>query len=466
MKGIRSLLFIFSLLLLYPSIAQNTKDTLRIYDQNELIYVGNPPQTFGDRSLGKMISIGKYSPNANLGGASGLGIFVKIGHYAAEYNSNQNYSNQNLYIGYEANRDFGDSYYSYHTAIGNFSNYLNRGGGSNFSMGYKSQFNRGLGNSVGIGDSAIFNNQFGNVLGIGRRNFRNSSCSSCIGIGIGVMENLDPNSTTNRLNSGIGYHALNQLYSGNFNFAFGSNALFNLYSGNSNWSFGTNSLDNLYEGLENLAIGNYSLTSLTITSNNNIAMGDSSLFYLSQGSKNIGIGSKSGKNFRNGTGNISIGINNDFQSSTGSDQLSLGNSFFGKNINSTGNAIFELRNLSSLSASSNLDFRVNGPVFYSGTISSSSDKRLKEKIRPLSTNLEKVLQLDPVQFNWDKTKIPGADNSIHLGLLAQMVEEVFPDLVNAAQDSIQTKSIDYQGLIAILTEVLQAQIKQYESLKK
>lgn len=324
-------------------------------------------------------------------------------------------------------------------------------------------------NMVFSGDSTLTKATTGKAnMGFGFESLKNTlTGESNLGIGNGVMENLDANSTTIRLNSGIGYHALNNNTTGSFNFAFGSNALFNLSSGDANLAFGTNSLDNLTSGSTNLSIGNYSLTSLARAgSNNNIALGDSSLFYLYQGSNNIGIGSKSGKNLRNGSGNISIGINNDFQSNTGSDQLSLGNSFFGKNINSNGNAIFELRNLSSLSAINNLDFRINGPVFYSGTISSSSDKRWKEKIRPLSTNLEKVLQLDPVQFNWDKGKVPGADDSIHLGLLAQMVEEVFPDLVNTAQDSIQTKSIDYQGLIAILTEVLQAQIKEYESLKK
>jgi hypothetical protein len=56
-----------------------------------------------------------------------------------------------------------------------------------------------------------------------------------------------------------------------------------------------------------------------------------------------------------------------------------------------------------------------------------------------------------------------------IGLLAQEVQSVFPELVKKANNSDETLSINYQGIIPILLNAIkeqQAQIKELKALIK
>lgn len=52
-----------------------------------------------------------------------------------------------------------------------------------------------------------------------------------------------------------------------------------------------------------------------------------------------------------------------------------------------------------------------------------SDETLKEEIRPLEGSLDKILQLEGVSYTWKENK------SQDVGLIAQNVEKVYPELV-------------------------------------
>lgn len=88
----------------------------------------------------------------------------------------------------------------------------------------------------------------------------------------------------------------------------------------------------------------------------------------------------------------------------------------------------------------------------------SSDFNLKKDIKPLGSELDKVLSLRPVSFNWK------SDDSSDVGFIAQEVEKIFPEVVHTNKTT-NLKSIDYPKLTVFLVQALQEQQKQIEQLK-
>jgi len=68
----------------------------------------------------------------------------------------------------------------------------------------------------------------------------------------------------------------------------------------------------------------------------------------------------------------------------------------------------------------------------------------------------KVLQLNGVEFDWKDNQ------QSSVGVIAQELEEVFPELVRTGEN----KSVNYNGLIGVLIEAVKEQQKQIEELKK
>ena len=88
----------------------------------------------------------------------------------------------------------------------------------------------------------------------------------------------------------------------------------------------------------------------------------------------------------------------------------------------------------------------------------SSDINLKKNIKPLGSQLEKVLALQPVSFDWK------SDDSSDIGFIAQEVEKIFPEVVHTSKVT-NLKSIDYPKLTVFLVQALQEQQKEIEQLK-
>ena len=108
------------------------------------------------------------------------------------------------------------------------------------------------------------------------------------------------------------------------------------------------------------------------------------------------------------------------------------------------------------------DFACAG-IYYT-SMTARSDRRLKNTIIDLDqSTIGKYLQLRPVNFYWND----GSDNKHRqYGLIAQEVEALFPDIVSIANDSMQTKSVNYQALHALSLKVIQSQQAEIEILKK
>ena len=88
----------------------------------------------------------------------------------------------------------------------------------------------------------------------------------------------------------------------------------------------------------------------------------------------------------------------------------------------------------------------------------TSDVKLKENIKPLEGSLNKILQLQGVSFNW---KNNGVGN---IGLIAQDVENVYPELVQTSSDGI--KSVEYGNLVAPLIESVKEQNRRVDEQQK
>lgn len=126
----------------------------------------------------------------------------------------------------------------------------------------------------------------------------------------------------------------------------------------------------------------------------------------------------------------------------------------------------------------------NGNVTYTGTLTSTSDIKLKTNVRPYQSGLNALMQLKPSTYEYKHDglyrymKLP---EGTQLGLIAQDIETVLPELIQNAEfvsmqkpdgesqpDNvmIEYKSVNYMGLIPVLISAIQEQQQQIEALKK
>ena len=95
----------------------------------------------------------------------------------------------------------------------------------------------------------------------------------------------------------------------------------------------------------------------------------------------------------------------------------------------------------------NGDTTVSNDLTVSGDVVISSDARLKSNIVSLGSTLAKLLQIDGKSYEMKgKQKI---------GVLAQEIKEVFPELVS--EDDNEMLAVNYQGLVPVLINALKAQ---------
>ncbi len=96
-------------------------------------------------------------------------------------------------------------------------------------------------------------------------------------------------------------------------------------------------------------------------------------------------------------------------------------------------------------------------------VTATSDVRYKTAITPLDGALETVLQLRGVNYQWRQDEYPAMHfhPGIQIGMIAQEVEAVVPELVSTGQDGY--KSLNYNKLPALLVEAIKAQQARFEA---
>jgi len=136
----------------------------------------------------------------------------------------------------------------------------------------------------------------------------------------------------------------------------------------------------------------------------------------------------------------------------------------------------------------------NGNLAYTGNLTKVSDERYKKNVEPMMGSLDRILKLKPCTYDYraDEFKNFNLPKERQLGLVAQEIEEIFPEVVHvdvapqaAAEDLGKNstsrsgrgetesttppetyKSVDYVSLIPVLIQAIQEQQKEIEQLKE
>ena len=111
--------------------------------------------------------------------------------------------------------------------------------------------------------------------------------------------------------------------------------------------------------------------------------------------------------------------------------------------------------------------KVNGEIHAtSGTANSwtsTSDRRWKKKVHTLDNSLDKIATLRGVSYLWRVDDFPNKNFSdgTQLGVIAQEIEAVFPELVHT--DKKGYKSVQYSNIVAPLIEAIKTLKHQNEA---
>jgi hypothetical protein len=109
----------------------------------------------------------------------------------------------------------------------------------------------------------------------------------------------------------------------------------------------------------------------------------------------------------------------------------------------------------------NGDVHVNGSGIYTGTWM-SSDKRFKKDIAKLESVTDKIKKLTGYTYymKTDEFKEKHFEKNEQIGLIAQELKEVFPQLVK--EDDKGYYAVNYDGMVPVLLEAIKAQQKQLD----
>jgi hypothetical protein len=120
------------------------------------------------------------------------------------------------------------------------------------------------------------------------------------------------------------------------------------------------------------------------------------------------------------------------------------------------------------------DVNINGLAYCSSGLWSGSDQKLKKDIKLLTNGMEKLRLLKPstYTFRTEEFKDMNLPEENQLGLIAQELEKIFPELVTSVPGHIKTddkgkeigtipehKAVNYIGLIPVLISAAQEQDK-------
>lgn len=113
-------------------------------------------------------------------------------------------------------------------------------------------------------------------------------------------------------------------------------------------------------------------------------------------------------------------------------------------------------NTANISLSVDTTNNLNWPTqINANEFNSASDKTIKKNITNITSPLEKIHELNGVTFQWH-------DDSKSVGLIAQDVEKIFPELI---KDNNGIKHLNYLGIIGLLVEAVKELHLEVELLK-
>lgn len=412
----------------------NDGDTLMVISTSEIkAFIDNSK----DRALSRSFSI-----STNTSGKAGLANVMEVttentimreGIAGDQYT---NFSPENLFLGLRAGQENRSGFNN--IFIGNESGKLSYYGDENIFIGYQAGYrNDYASENVFVGNYSGYNNYSSD-----------GSPYGCMNVFLGTYAGYGH--IDGFINTFVGFRAGEDVRGANENTFVGG------YAGSSN------------NGSDNTAIGTY-------TGFNNLT-----------GSRNVFLGFKSGYNE---TGSDKLYIDNSDTSTPlihgdfATDYLNI-NGLLRVNSNnlalsvSPGSGTTPVNYIyQGVAGSSNVkDYAVAiyDPLWVSGSVwavafNTTSDKRFKKNIAPISNALNKISQIDGVYFEWNDDMLKTKNNeepeiqrdtSKQIGFIAQDIEKVFPEMVST--DGSGYKSVDYSKMSAALLEAVKEQQQQID----
>lgn len=318
-----------------------------------------------------------------------------------------------------------------------------------------------------------------------------SSANNNTGVGKGIFAalttgnsnailgtNVLSSATTAERNVGIGHNALNDATTAHNNVCIGYEAggSLTVFGANNNIAIGTEALSTLTDRADNIAIGYRAVgmndaavisqvTAVGVLALSDVAFGGYGNTVLGYRAgvactgalHNTLLGREAGQNITSGDNNICVGYNA-VPSGTGTSEIVIGVSATGKG-NTTG------------------FIHPNGGGMYQGNNSSSwstvSDRRIKKNIEDNNVGLDAIDKIRVRNFEYrTEDEIVDFDNpkaavvekkGIQLGVIAQEIEEIFPDVVKTEDTGV--KSVNPDNLTWYLINAVQELSAEIKKLK-
>lgn len=267
--------------------------------------------------------------------------------------------------------------------------------------------------------------------------------SACRNIHIGVDSGAATGNTTSRDNVGLGFQTIYYV-NGGCNVAIGYCAMLGGPSG--------------------------------ATGACNVAIGYASMQNLTSGIGNTVVGMFAGCNITSGSCNVAIGYSAGCCLATGSGNVMIGSNVFGAGLAGASNCVciaagkaappFISANSTGVgfcTSSPAARVHVTGGMFATSEITAYySDRRLKENIEPISNALQKISTISGVCYTPNKKAIGFGfeENKRHVGVLADEVEKVLPEVIVPAPFDTATdresitgeyyKTVKYERIVPLL----------------
>lgn len=401
-----------------------------------------------------------------------------IGHEAGMSIANDGLYNQ--IIGYQAGRLTSSA--DYNIFLGYQAGMNNTTGGSNILLGYRAGLNFNGTNNVIIGTAACENSQMFNSVVIGTEAAKNAQGDGWGNVVVGHKAGYN-----NKKSGGTGISGARNVFvgrqAGEENDVGGANVYVGSFAGNGkiesyrNVCVGDDAGGVGSEGSSNVYVGYRA--GYTNRGDYNIIIGreagsaETNYTLDSDFDNNVLIGYRSGFNNKTGSGNMFLGSYSGYYEE-GSDKLYIDNSntssplIWGDFSNDyvkinhylgVGTAPSNVHGLR-VDGGSDASYSMvvfKGAYAYGNGFVSASDRTLKKEIATLEHALDKVISLRGVSYTWDTDNpdVGCSDESLQIGIIAQEVEGVFPELVTQNADGY--KGVSYGKFSAVLIEAIKEQ---------
>ena len=374
---------------------------------------------------------------------------------------------------------------SFNTAVGGNALLNNSTGGFNTAVGAQALDQNISGqNNTAVGAQALLQSTGGDNTAVGAQALQNNTSFANTAVG---SQTLSLNTSGNG-NTALGASALGSNVTGTNNTALGAGALAystsisNTAVGSGalsnqnntagyNTAVGWNALSSVTSGASNTAVGQYAGSTMTVGSANT-AIGGLALLSNQTGNSNTAIGGTALNQLTSGNNNVAIGQSAGGSLHTGSNNIYISSDTYSGEANESG--VTRIGDLANGTATSTFIAGIYG--FQTGNMNDSavmisangrlgtihSSRRYKEDIQDMADASSRLMKLRPVTFRY-RTAFDDGSKPLQYGLIAEEVDEVYPDLVARSGDG-QIETVKYQVLPSMLLNELQKQNAQITSL--